>query len=123
MWLLLAWCSLPSFLSEQLVIRGIISGSLRCSAGWRDIFWVAAAAGVKPDMPMSRSGALTSFSIYALYCLPLSSVPMLGQRVIPNSLVLHWIGAFFCVCGVGLTIWARLFWRGAGAHVGWRLSP
>jgi protein-S-isoprenylcysteine O-methyltransferase Ste14 len=73
----------------------------------RDNYWVAAAEGVKPDTPMSRWGAFTSLSIYVLYCLPLDSVPMLGQRVIPNSLVLHWTGALFCAFGVGLTIWAR----------------
>ena len=73
----------------------------------RDIYWVAAAQGAKPDIPMSRRGAFTSFSIYALYCLPLDSVPVLGQRVIPNSPVLHWIGALLCVFGVGFTIWAR----------------
>jgi protein-S-isoprenylcysteine O-methyltransferase Ste14 len=73
----------------------------------RDIYWVAAAEGVKPEIPMSRWGAFTSFSIYALCCLPLDSVPILGQRVIPDSLVLHWIGTCCCVFGVGLTIWAR----------------
>jgi protein-S-isoprenylcysteine O-methyltransferase Ste14 len=73
----------------------------------RDIYWVAAAQGAKPDVPMSRWGAFTSFSIYALYCLPLDSVPVLGRRVIPNSPVLHWIGASFCVLGAGFAVWAR----------------
>src|SRR4051812_36094704 len=49
----------------------------------RDIYWVAAAEGAAPDVPMSRRGAFASFSIYVLYCLPLDSVPILGYRVIP----------------------------------------
>lgn len=44
---------------------------------------------------------------HALYCLPLSSVPILGQRLLPNSAVLQFAGATLCALGVGFAIWAR----------------
>lgn len=44
---------------------------------------------------------------YGFYFLPLSSVPVLGLRIIPEQLAWGWIGLAMCVCGVGFSIWSR----------------
>lgn len=56
---------------------------------------------------------------YLLYCLPLSAVPVLGQRVIPESAWLEGTGAILCVTGTAFAIWGRTeladLWSGAAA--------
>ena len=44
---------------------------------------------------------------YGFYFLPLSFVPVLGLRILPEQLVWAWIGMGMCACGVGLAIWSR----------------
>lgn len=44
---------------------------------------------------------------YGFYFLPLSSVPVLGLRIIPEQHAWAWIGLAMCVCGVGFSIWSR----------------
>jgi protein-S-isoprenylcysteine O-methyltransferase Ste14 len=72
----------------------------------RDIYWIV-ADGAESAGPVGYRGAIMSFSIYALYCLPLSSVPLLGLRLVPHSLALTSLGASLCVFGVGFSVWAR----------------
>jgi protein-S-isoprenylcysteine O-methyltransferase Ste14 len=40
-----------------------------------------------------------------LYYLPLSSVPVLGLRIIPEQIA--WVGLAMCVVGIGFAIWSR----------------
>ena len=72
-----------------------------------DTYWAVAAVDTAPAIPISRPAAFLLLSIYALYCLPLSSVPLLGQRLMPRSPALGLLGAFLCAFGVGFAIWAR----------------
>src|SRR5262249_41459350 len=45
--------------------------------------------------------------IYAAYGLPLNSVPVLGQRIMPRLIALELLGGLLCALGIGLAIWAR----------------
>ena len=74
-----------------------------------DISWVIAARHTKPGITAGQSWATLSvaFLVYALYCLPLSSVPLLGQRVLPRLVALQALGALMCMLGVGFAIWSR----------------
>jgi protein-S-isoprenylcysteine O-methyltransferase Ste14 len=44
---------------------------------------------------------------HLFYCLPLSEVPILGQRLTPRLPALEAAGAVLCLVGVGFAIWAR----------------
>jgi protein-S-isoprenylcysteine O-methyltransferase Ste14 len=44
---------------------------------------------------------------YALFCLPLSSVPILGQRILPRSTAVETAGAVVCASSYCFSIWAR----------------
>jgi protein-S-isoprenylcysteine O-methyltransferase Ste14 len=74
-----------------------------------DISWVLAARHTKSVITGGQSWAtlLVTFLVYALYCLPLSSVPLLGQRVLPRLVALQALGALMCMLGAGFAIWSR----------------
>ncbi|HEV2694858.1 MAG TPA: isoprenylcysteine carboxylmethyltransferase family protein [Verrucomicrobiae bacterium] len=74
-----------------------------------DTFWVLAAQTTKPIVPARqyRRAALTSAVVHLLYCLPLSSVPVLGLQILPRSILPEAAGAALCVVGVGFAIWSR----------------
>lgn len=74
-----------------------------------DIDWALTARHAQPPMP-GRPNRLAPTAIglvYALYCLPLSSVTLLGQRIVPRILWLEIFGAFACALGIGFAMWAR----------------
>jgi protein-S-isoprenylcysteine O-methyltransferase Ste14 len=76
-----------------------------------DNFWRLKARGTKSAV------TITSISIwrkswlvlrsYGFYYLPLSTVPVIGQRMIPESAVWTWLGLALCMCGVAFAIWSR----------------
>jgi len=74
-----------------------------------DIYWALAARDAKPPVTVrqNRLALLTTMLIYALYCLPLSSIPLLGQRVVPRFAAVEIVGAFMCAFGIGFAIRAR----------------
>lgn len=74
-----------------------------------DIFWALAARDAKPTVPVrqNRLVLVVTLLIYALYCLPLSSIPLLGQRIAPRFAAVELLGAFMCAFGIGFAIWAR----------------
>lgn len=74
-----------------------------------DIYWALAARHTKPVIGGGRQWRTwwVTFLIYALYCLPLSSVPILGQRIVPRFVPLQTLGALTCAFGVGFAIWSR----------------
>jgi protein-S-isoprenylcysteine O-methyltransferase Ste14 len=74
-----------------------------------DIYWALAARDVKPAVAVrqNRLKLLAGMLILALYCLPLSSIPLLGQRVMPRFAAVEILGAFMCAFGVGFAMWAR----------------
>ena len=74
-----------------------------------DIYWALAARGTKPAVAVRQNhlALLARMLIYALYCLPLSSIPLLGQRVVPRFAVVEILGAFMCAFGVGFAVRAR----------------
>jgi protein-S-isoprenylcysteine O-methyltransferase Ste14 len=74
-----------------------------------DIYWAVAARGMKPNVAVrqNRLALLVTMVIYALYCLPLSSIPLLGQRVVPRFAAVEILGAFMCAFGIGFAIRAR----------------
>jgi protein-S-isoprenylcysteine O-methyltransferase Ste14 len=74
-----------------------------------DLYWAAAASRTNMDVhgqpkPMPL---LTMLLIYSLYCLPLSSVPIIGQRILPDYEPLRAFGAMLCAFGVTFAIWSR----------------
>jgi protein-S-isoprenylcysteine O-methyltransferase Ste14 len=74
-----------------------------------DVCWALAARRSTPIVAGGRSGSapLAVVLIYAIYCLPLGSVPLLGQRVMPRFSALELFGALMCAFGVMFSIWAR----------------
>src|SRR5262245_34723566 len=56
-----------------------------------DCYWAAAGQTNKTVSPakQSLSAVVIGWTPHALYCLPLSSVPILGQRLLPNIAVLQ----------------------------------
>lgn len=74
-----------------------------------DAYWVLAARTTKPIIPPGqyRLAVLISVAIHLLYCLSLSSIPLLGQQILPRFVSLEILGAFLCAVGVGFAIWAR----------------
>jgi protein-S-isoprenylcysteine O-methyltransferase Ste14 len=74
-----------------------------------DHYWMMAAHVTKPSSPVNKNlGAqLATIAVYSLYCLPLSSIPILGLRVIPRLVAVELVGSLLCMLGVGFAIWAR----------------
>jgi protein-S-isoprenylcysteine O-methyltransferase Ste14 len=74
-----------------------------------DIFWAVAARSSKHAGPAGTNpfALVIMVAIYTLYCLPLSSVPLLGQRVFPSFVEIQILGAMLCAFGIGFSIWAR----------------
>ncbi len=50
---------------------------------------------------------LVSIGEFLLYSLPLSSIPILGTRLVPRWPALEVFGAAMCAVGVGVAIWSR----------------
>ena len=44
---------------------------------------------------------------YGFYYLPLSAVPVLGLRILPQQELFAWLGLSLCLIGVGFAIWSR----------------
>jgi len=74
-----------------------------------DIYWAWTARTTPPIIPSGQRRASVSTSVVsqALYYLPLSSVPLLGQQIVPHAIWLEILGALMCAGGVGFAIWAR----------------
>ena len=74
-----------------------------------DAYWVQAAQITKPIIPTAQYclAVITSTVVHLLYCLPLSSVPIVGQEILPRFTWLRILGALLCAGGVGVAIWAR----------------
>jgi protein-S-isoprenylcysteine O-methyltransferase Ste14 len=76
-----------------------------CWAGL-NVYWTLAARNTKP-MPGSRSQFVVFVAGFLLYCLPLSSIPILGQRLAPQFAAVEILGAVMCAFGIGFAIWSR----------------
>jgi protein-S-isoprenylcysteine O-methyltransferase Ste14 len=78
-----------------------------------DLYWIVSARHAKRTVavgqkPSARKVYLVFLVLgFALYYLPLSSVPVLGWRVIPKSGVQGLGGVVVCAAGVSFAIWAR----------------
>ena len=76
-----------------------------------DFCWALAPRSAIPTSGVrsQRAGQLLLTILpHALYCLPLSGVPMLGQRLIPRLPLIETAGAVMCLIGVVFATWARL---------------
>lgn len=106
------------------IARGPVNGFWVFTIGcWviLDLYWAMAgrrARGGKA-IKVNPFATLASITVYGLYCLPLSSVPILGQRIVPRLFPLELGGAVLCALGVGFAILARHFlaerWNAAPA--------
>jgi len=109
-WLLLAlmWFVCVSFAGAHSYQNGYWLFTIGC---WfvLDLFWGLAARHARPAVAGRRRWVtlLVGVLIYALYCLPLSSIPLLGERVVPHSAALQVLGATLCALGVGFAILSR----------------
>jgi protein-S-isoprenylcysteine O-methyltransferase Ste14 len=75
-----------------------------------DFCWAFAPRGAMPAAgvrPQRLGPSLLAMLPHLLYCLPLSGVPVLGQRLIPRMPALETAGAVMCTAGVGFATWAR----------------
>jgi protein-S-isoprenylcysteine O-methyltransferase Ste14 len=75
-----------------------------------DCCWAVAPRGATPAAAVGapRLGpSLLAMLPHLLYCLPLSGVPVLGQRLIPRLPAVETAGAALCLAGAGFAIWAR----------------
>lgn len=70
-----------------------------------NLYWAFANAKVAPAV--SWTPWIISIIEYLLYTLPLSSVPILGFRLVPRSTVVEIVGSALCAIGVALAISAR----------------
>ena len=109
------WLPIAAILSISVVVFGVRDAfnsfwlfTLACWAAL-DCYWAIGAGDEGMSSPGKRSisTAILAWTPYALYCLPLSSVPILGQRFVPNFVALQFAGATICALGVGFSIWAR----------------
>lgn len=71
-----------------------------------NVYWTLVARNTKP-VSGSRTHFLLFVAEFLLYCLPLSSIPILGQRFIPSFVAVEVLGAVMCAFGVGFAIWSR----------------
>jgi protein-S-isoprenylcysteine O-methyltransferase Ste14 len=95
------------------VLAGFVSGPwnycwLFAIGCWAvlNVYWGLAARDTKL-VPKSWLGGLAFVARVMLYCLPLSSIPILGQRFMPRFAALEILGAVLCAVGVGVAIWSR----------------
>ena len=76
-----------------------------------DSFWHRKARDTKSTATIARISLWRKLWLvlrsYGFYFLPLSSVPVLGLRIIPEQFAWAWLGLALCICGVGLAIWSR----------------
>jgi protein-S-isoprenylcysteine O-methyltransferase Ste14 len=74
-----------------------------------DVYWAVAASDLNmaPSSQRNRTLLLMTLLIYSLYCLPLASVPIIGQRILPAYEPLQMLGAAMTAFGVGFAIWSR----------------
>lgn len=103
------WASLDTAgaLPETLNIPWVVT--IACWA-CLDFCWALAPRVTSPltERSSARHGtSLTALLPQALYCLPLTGVPMLGQRLMPRMPVIEMVSAVICLSGVALAIWAR----------------
>ena len=109
-WLLLAVAALGcSFIAGADDYRdGYWLAAIAC---WLvlDVYWAWAARHTKRAIPSGprQTRWLVTFLVYALYCLPLSSVPLLGRQVVPAFTTIRTLGALMSASGVGFAIWSR----------------
>lgn len=72
-------------------------------------FWRVKARGtrgVDANVHLSSLGkAWLVLRTAGFYYLPLSSVPVLGLRIVPEQTA--WLGLAMCIAGIGFAIWAR----------------
>jgi protein-S-isoprenylcysteine O-methyltransferase Ste14 len=71
-----------------------------------NLYWARAARNTKLVLG-SPILWLVSVAEFLLYSLPLSSVPILGQRLAPRFAAVEIVGAVMCAFGVGFAIWSR----------------
>jgi protein-S-isoprenylcysteine O-methyltransferase Ste14 len=71
-----------------------------------NVYWALAARKTKP-VSGSRIAWLFSLMEFLVYCLPLSSVPILGWRWAPRFAPVEILGAAMCASGAGFAIWSR----------------
>lgn len=75
-----------------------------------NVYWTWAS---RKTPPVAGSGIgwwliwLFSLMEFVIYCLPLSAVPILGQRLAPRFASVELFGAMLCAAGTGLAIGAR----------------
>ena len=85
------------------------------------VYWSLAACAARQITPSPGCcvARLTSVVPQVLYCLPLSSIPILGQRIFPHNVTVEILGALMSAVGVGFAIWSRRIlagnWRPAAA--------
>jgi protein-S-isoprenylcysteine O-methyltransferase Ste14 len=73
-----------------------------------DLYWNRSRPADAPTAgPAPLPAHLRGLLPYALYCLPLSRVPILGLQWLPRIAVVQWGGAALCVAGVAFAICAR----------------
>ena len=81
--------------------------AVSCSAVL-SLYWTRAARNAKPVLGrLSWILWLVSLVEFLLYALPLSSVPILGQRLAPRFTAVEILGAGMCAFGVAFAIWSR----------------
>jgi protein-S-isoprenylcysteine O-methyltransferase Ste14 len=71
-----------------------------------NVYWAVASRHMRLA-PGSRCLWLLSMGELLLYALPLSSVPILGFRLVPRTPAVELLGAAWSVLGVGFAIWSR----------------
>ena len=75
-----------------------------------NVYWALEARRTKPVLGSGMIWWLAwFFSLleFPVYCLPLSSIPILGWRLAPRFAGVEILGAAMCASGVGLAIWSR----------------
>lgn len=78
-----------------------------------DAYWLLASRRVKVTVTIGQKASSRRIYLallllgFVLYYLPLSSVPVLGWKVIPAGIWAAWLGAAMCGGGVLFAIWAR----------------
>jgi protein-S-isoprenylcysteine O-methyltransferase Ste14 len=95
-----------------VVEMDFVAFTMGCWAVFAIYWWLASKRVARTiavgQSPLVRVAALTTLAVsFALYYLPLSSVPVLGWPVLPHYVVLQVSGIVMCAFGIGFAIWAR----------------